>query len=237
MNNKKVEIISTLLKRIPADALDNVYTEKKMKQLLKDVDGVYALFKEENLYYIGQGDLYQRLLAHYKKDRHKNKWNTFAFAKLLNPQLREELESLLITLTNPPGNKNTPRVNKQDKITEDTIREIINITKKYSKESKEKLFNSKNSDVTKKHISATHYKMQDFYPIILQILKLNKPLKRQEIVTKVRKQIYDRLSETDKEILKSGGQRWEETLRWAITHLAKDGVIVSKIKNQWELKG
>jgi len=37
MNSEKVEIISTLLERIPADALYNVYTEKRMKRLLKGV--------------------------------------------------------------------------------------------------------------------------------------------------------------------------------------------------------
>jgi hypothetical protein len=98
-------------------------------------------------------------------------------------------------------------------------------------------FKSKNSVLMKKHIDVPHYKMQDFYPIVLEILKVsNKPLKRKEIVAKVREQIYDKLEDADKEILKSGGQRWEKTLMWAISHLSMQKSIISKTKNQWELR-
>jgi len=72
--------------------------------------------------------------------------------------------------------------------------------------------------------------------MIIEILKAqNAPLKRKEIVAKVKEQIYDKLSDADKDILKGGNQRWEETLLWAITHLAKQKTIISKTKNQWEL--
>ena len=79
--------------------------------------------------------------------------------------------------------------------------------------------------------------MEDFYPMIIEILKAqNAPLKRKEIVAKVEEQIYDKLSDADKEVLKGGNQRWKETLLWAITNLAKQKIIISKSKNQWELK-
>jgi len=82
-----------------------------------------------------------------------------------------------------------------------------------------------------------HYKQKDFYPMIIEILKAqNAPLKRKEIVAKVEEQIYDKLSDVDKEVLKGGNQRWKETLLWAITNLAKQKIIISKTKNQWELK-
>jgi len=94
----------------------------------------------------------------------------------------------------------------------------------------------KNHVATKKHISVPHYKMEDFYPLIIEILKAqNAPLKRKEIVAKVEEQIYDKLSDADKDILKGGNQRWKETLLWAITNLAKQKIIISKSKNQWEL--
>ena len=79
--------------------------------------------------------------------------------------------------------------------------------------------------------------MENFYPMIIEILKAqNAPLKRKEIVAKVEEQIYDKLSDADKEVLKDGNQRWKETLLWAITHLAKQKIIISKSKNEWELK-
>jgi len=104
-------------------------------------------------------------------------------------------------------------------------------------EGSEKVYNQiKNHVATKKHISVPHYKKEDFYPLIIEILKAqNAPLKRKEIVAKVEEQIYDKLSDADKDILKGGNQRWKETLLWAITNLAKQKIIISKSKNQWEL--
>ena len=80
--DSKVKLISAFYERIPSDSLDNIYTEKVIRNLLKNVYGIYALFKDNNLYYIGKGRLYTRIFAHYKKDRHEGKWDTFAFAVL-----------------------------------------------------------------------------------------------------------------------------------------------------------
>jgi hypothetical protein len=230
MNGEKVEIVSTLLERIPADALDNVYTEKRMKQLLKGVYGVYALFKEGNLYYIGQGDLYQRLLAHYKKDRHKDdKWDTFAFAKLRNPELREELESLLISLTNPPGNRAIPSVKKRDTVTENTIREIINITKKYIKEEtdSEKHRNVSRTPQRKLHLNLN---WKEAPKAVLRILSQSpKPLTRKEIVDAIGGKY--KFTPEDLEELHNGESRWKTTTRWAISGLKYNGMIKSVGKN------
>lgn len=229
MNSEKVEIVSTLLERIPVDALDNVYTEKRMKQLLKGVYGVYALFKEDNLYYIGQGDLYQRLLAHYKKDRHKDKWDTFAFAKLKNPELKEELESLLISLTDPPGNRSTPRVKKRDTATENTIREIINITKKYMGE-EIKPEKRPTLPKTPRRKLNLHLDWKEAPKAILKILsQSSKPLTRKEIVDTIGNE-YE-FTPDDLEELNNGDHRWKNTARWAISGLKYKGMIKSVGKN------
>lgn len=102
----------------------------------------------------------------------------------------------------------------------------------------EKSDKPKNMQLTKVRINRVHYKQGDFYPIIIQILKkANRPLRRQEIRELIKEQLYTNFSEADKEKLNGGGERWEKTLMWAISHLAMDKVIVSKIKNKWELKG
>ena len=231
MNSEKVEIVSTLLERIPADALDNIYTEKRMKQLLKGVYGIYALFKGGNLYYIGQGDLYQRLLAHYKKDRHKEEWDTFAFAKLRNPEVRKELESLLISLTDPPGNRATPHVKKRDTATENTIREIINITKKY-------IGKETNSEKPGNVLRTPHGKLnlnldwKEAPKAVLRILSQSpKPLSRKEIVDAIGGKY--KFTPNDLEELKNGEPRWKNTARWAISGLKYKGMIKSVGKNSY----
>jgi len=230
MNDEKVEIVSTLLERIPADALVNIYTEKKMKQLLKGV-GVYALFKGGNLYYIGQGDLYQRLLAHYKKDRHKKKWDTFAFATLEHPEAKDELESLLISLTHPPGNRATPSVKKRDAATENTIREIIDLTKKHREEEtdSEKHRNKFRNPKRKLKLSLNY---KEAPKAVLRILNQSpKPLTRKEIVDAIRGK-YE-FTPDDLEGLHNGDPRWENTARWAISGLKYKGMIKSVGKNAY----
>lgn len=95
---------------------------------------------------------------------------------------------------------------------------------------------SKTKNVLKPHIQAEHYKQPDFYPIVMGILKsAGRPLKRQEIVNKVKEQIYERFSDADKVTLKNGDERWKNTLRFAISHLAMQKKITSKTKNQWQV--
>jgi len=234
MNGEKVEIVSTLLERIPAEALVNIYTEKRMKQLLKGV-GIYVLFDGGNLYYIGQGDLYQRLLAHYKKDRHKKKWDTFTFAKPRNPEVRKELESLLISLTDPPGNRATPRVKKRDTATENTIREIINITKKYirGETDSEKHQNVFRTPQRKLNLNLD---WKEAPKAILRILSQSpKPLTRKEIVDAIGGK-YE-FTPDDLEELHNGDPRWKNTARWAISRLKYKGMIKSVGKNSYVITG
>jgi len=231
MKGEKVEIVSTLLERIPADALDNVYTEKRMKQLLKGVYGVYALFKGSTLYYIGQGDLYQRLLAHYKKDRHKDKWDTFTFAKLKYPEAKDELESLLISLTHPPGNRATPSVKKRDAATENAIREIIGLTEKHREEEtdSEKHRNIFRNPKRKLNLNLNY---KEAPKAVLRILSQSpKPLTRKEIVDAIGGK-YE-FTHDDLEELHNDDPRWKNTARWAISGLKYKGMIKSVGKNSY----
>lgn len=85
-------------------------------------------------------------------------------------------------------------------------------------------------------IRSSHHKESDFYPVIIEILKTSgRPLTRLEIVKQVKDRLYSEFSDADKEILKNGRERWENTLRWAISNLARRRQIRSNGKNQWTL--
>lgn len=104
------------------------------------VDAVYALHRDNQLVYVGEGNLGNRLLAHWRTDMLAGKWDTFSWvspwwvenpeddgsseAKLLFSSeedpvpfnaktLGEVLEMVLIRLAEPPANSQVPRMSNQ----------------------------------------------------------------------------------------------------------------------------
>lgn len=76
-----------------------------IKDIIKRRAGVYALYKGDNLYYVGlASNLMARLKSHLK-DRHKGAWNRFSVYLTLRDEHIRELESLLLRIVNPEGNK------------------------------------------------------------------------------------------------------------------------------------
>ena len=76
-----------------------------IKNMIKRRAGVYALYKGDKLYYVGlASNLMARLKTHLK-DRHKGEWNRFSVYLTLRDEHIRELESLLLRIVNPDGNK------------------------------------------------------------------------------------------------------------------------------------
>lgn len=71
---------------------------------------LYILYSRKKLYYIGKASQqgWQRMLQH-QKNHHKKKWNEFLLLCVKKRYLTT-LESLLIAVANPPGNKARTRV-------------------------------------------------------------------------------------------------------------------------------
>jgi len=67
--------------------------------------GVYALYNNYGLYYIGKANtsLKSRLRRH--KQTKKKKWNRYSWYQTKNYAHAKELESILLRLVNPPANK------------------------------------------------------------------------------------------------------------------------------------
>ena len=148
------------------------------------------------------------------------------------PRLQDELESLLITLYGAPsGNRNTPHIIKKDMQTENTIREVINVTKKYMIKdgtvNKQRIYNHKPRRALKLNM--------DWKRAPVAVLKIlgssRKPLGRKDIV-KIVKNRY-KFTTDDLEILQNGNPRWDNTVRWAISGLKSKHMISSKNRNEW----
>ena len=102
------------------------------------VEAVYALFREERLIYIGEGILGNCLDRHYKTDEFAGRWDSFSWVSpcgldveasppsliqweadepitIPGKKLIEHLETVLIRLTEPEGNRQNPSDDKHIK--------------------------------------------------------------------------------------------------------------------------
>lgn len=78
-------------------------------QLIGSSHGIYALYDTTDLYYVGKStDLRNRVRAHLR-DRHLASWTHFSLFLVRNAEHLSDIESLLVRIANPNGNRVHPR--------------------------------------------------------------------------------------------------------------------------------
>jgi hypothetical protein len=109
----KGALIKGVTGRLPVNILSNPVFEQHVRSLMKGHSGIYLLYKRKSLHYVGiaSKNLLGRLNDH-QADRHAGKWDRFVVYRIRSVRLLKDLETLLITLLNPPGNANEGRVPK-----------------------------------------------------------------------------------------------------------------------------
>lgn len=100
---KKTFLVSQYLERVSHKALE------RYQDLLQDFtrrrNGVYALYRGDHLYYVGLArDLRSRVNQHLK-NRHRGAWDRFSMYLTIGDDHIRELESLVLRIVRPKGNK------------------------------------------------------------------------------------------------------------------------------------
>jgi hypothetical protein len=76
-----------------------------IREFIRRKGGVYALYRKDQLYYVGLAtNLMARLKTHLR-DRHRGAWDRFSVYLTLRDGHIKELESMLIRIVSPKGNK------------------------------------------------------------------------------------------------------------------------------------
>jgi hypothetical protein len=101
---KQAPLVTQYLERISRDAVEK--HQKLFRQYVRHRQGVYALYKDRKLYYVGLAvDLRWRLKQHLR-DHHRRSWNRFSVYLTIQERHLKELETLLLRITGkPPGNR------------------------------------------------------------------------------------------------------------------------------------
>lgn len=74
-------------------------------KMIKGHGGVYALYKNDRLYYVGLASNLMARVNHHLKDRHKGKWDRFSVYLTTDNDHIRPLEALLLRIINPEGNR------------------------------------------------------------------------------------------------------------------------------------
>jgi len=77
-------------------------------ELIGRSPGIYALYDDMGLYYVGKSVNLKGRVKHHLKDRHKASWTRFSLYLLRHEDHVDEMESLLIRISNPKGNRIKP---------------------------------------------------------------------------------------------------------------------------------
>jgi len=103
MAKRAAQLVSQHLENISSEALEKY--QDIVRRYVRGRQGVYALYRRGKLYYVGlAGNLRSRLKQHLK-DRHGLSWDRFSVYLTIGDRHLKELESLLLKIVKPAGNK------------------------------------------------------------------------------------------------------------------------------------
>ncbi len=115
-------LVSQYLENISRDAL--VEHHEIIRRYIRGREGVYALYRKGRLYYVGlAGNLRGRLTQHIR-DRHGASWDRFSVYLTIGDAHLRELESLVLRIVKPTGNKQKGKFVKSENLRRRFTRDI-----------------------------------------------------------------------------------------------------------------
>jgi len=107
MAKRNSQLVCQYLENISRKMLEEY--QDVIRSSIRGRNGVYALYRRGKLYYVGlAGSLLGRLKTHLR-DRHGQTWDRFSVYLTIGPDYMKEIESVLIRIAGPPGNKQRGR--------------------------------------------------------------------------------------------------------------------------------
>ena len=102
------KVVTKYIEDISVKAFD--FHSSELKEVIGGEGGIYCLYKNEKLYYVGlAGNLFRRIKQH-RRDKHKRKWNRFSAYVTKHDKHIQELESLTLRIISPSGNRKKGRL-------------------------------------------------------------------------------------------------------------------------------
>jgi GIY-YIG catalytic domain len=111
-NHNKGKVIShqpLVMKKLEMVSKDIFsHYSKHITKLIGDSPGVYALYDDNELYYVGRATDLQNRVNQHLHDRHIASWTHFSLYLASKKEHIHEIESLIVRIANPKGNRVMP---------------------------------------------------------------------------------------------------------------------------------
>jgi predicted GIY-YIG superfamily endonuclease len=112
--SKKSPLVSQHLENISREALEKY--QDIVRRYVRNRQGVYALYRRNKLYYIGLASNLRSRLNHHLRNHHKDSWDRFSVYLTIGDSHLKELESLILRVVKPKGNKQKGKFIKSEDI-------------------------------------------------------------------------------------------------------------------------
>lgn len=99
-------LVTNRLENVSKDVFKTYYP--LITELVGDSPGVYALYDGGDLYYVGKSFELRKRVRHHLRDRHLASWTHFSLYLTRKEEHIHEIESLLVRIANPKGNRVVP---------------------------------------------------------------------------------------------------------------------------------
>lgn len=119
---KSEHLVCQHLENISSDALATY--QKIIRQYVRRRSGIYALYKGDRLYYVGLASNLRSRLKGHLRDRHRDLWNRFSVYLTIGNQHMQELESLVLRISKPMGNKVRGKFKRSENLYRSFARDI-----------------------------------------------------------------------------------------------------------------
>jgi hypothetical protein len=96
--------------KLPASLFENSFFAPVLQTLLSRSPGIYALYKGEDLYYVGLSNNLKSRIKQHLKDKHSRKWDTFKIFKVRRVNYLKDMETLILQIARPQGNRQTGKL-------------------------------------------------------------------------------------------------------------------------------
>jgi hypothetical protein len=115
-------LVSQHLENISREALEKY--QDIIRRYVRRRQGVYALYRRGKIHYVGLASNLRSRLAHHLRDRHRDSWDRFSVYFTIGDSHLKELESLILRIVKPAGNKQKGKFFKSEDIRRRFAREV-----------------------------------------------------------------------------------------------------------------
>jgi len=110
--SRRMPLVSQHLENISREALEKY--QDIVRRYVRRRQGVYALYRRGRLHYVGLASNLRSRLAHHLRDRHQSSWDRFSVYLTIGDSHLKELESLVLRVVRPVGNRQKGKFAKSE---------------------------------------------------------------------------------------------------------------------------